>query len=217
MESVKTIKAETAKASLDIVPKLIRYLEQEAIVMLPMATVYGLVVHGKKPRAIAALRNLKQFGQGQPLAILTRGDRVEEVAIINEAAKRMMAHFPYPVTMILRAHPQLNQEITQGFSSIFVACPDQFIYDLVGAIPFPLVCATAKVATEPITSFETAMTYFGEEVDLIVDGGRSQYGRRGTLVDFTLAAPTIMNFGPVSVDDLRLLLPEIVLPSHLMK
>jgi tRNA threonylcarbamoyl adenosine modification protein (Sua5/YciO/YrdC/YwlC family) len=203
--------------SLNIVPTLIDYLERDEVVLLPMDTVYTLVVNGLRPKAIAKLRQIKQFGQDQPLGILTRGDKAEEVAILNDSAKRMMSHFPYPVTMIVKAQPQLDPEITQGFSNIFVSCPDRFIYDLVGAIPFPLVSATAKVGGEPIVSFEAAKRYFTGIIPLIVDGGRSRYGRRGTLIDFTLEYPTIMNFGPISVDDLRPLLPEIILPSHLMK
>lgn len=212
-----TQQAQILKSSLKIVPTLIQHLERDEVILLPMDTVYSLVVHGGRPKAIAALRALKQFGQDQPLAILTRGDRADEVAILNKSAKKMISHFPYPVTLIVQAHPQLNREITQGFSDIFLSCPDQFIYDLVGAIPFPLVCAAARVEGEAIISFDAAVRYFGSRVPLIVDGGRSRYGRRGTLIDFTLEHPTIMNFGPVSVDDLRPLLPEIVLPSHLMK
>ncbi len=205
------------KPNLEIVPTLIDYLEQDQVILLPMDTVYSLVVHGFRPKAIAALRKIKQFGQDQPLGILTRGDKAEEVAILNPFAKQMIAHFPYPVTMIVKAHPQLNREITQGFSNIFVSCPDHFIYDLIGEIPFPLVSATAKVGGEPVVSFETAKRHLTGTIPLMVDGGRSRYGRRGTLVDFTLEYPTIMNFGPVSVDDLRPLLPDIILPSHLMK
>lgn len=209
--------AETLKSSSDIVSIIIDYLEQDQIVLLPMDTVYTLVVHGGRPKAIAALRAFKQFGQNQPLAILTRGDRAHEVAILNDSAKQMMSHFPCPITMIVQAHPRLDFEITKGFSEVFVTCPDQFIYDLVGSIPFPLVGATAKIGTELIVSFKDAKRYFEDRVGLIVDGGRSHYGRRGTLIDFTLEYPTIMNFGPMSVDDLRPLLPEIILPSHLMK
>lgn len=38
-----------------------------------------------------------------------------------------------------------------------------------------------------------------------------------TLVDFTLDRPTILKYGPVSVDDLRPILPDIELPCHLRK
>jgi len=205
------------KANSAHLPELIRHWESDEIVLLPAATVYLLVVHGGRSPALAKLRALKQFSAAQPLALLTRGDRAREVVELTPSAERMMAHFPYPVTMILPAKPRLPTEIAQGFRDVFVACPDRFIYDLVGAVPFSLACATAKIGMEPIVDFAAAQRYFADQVALIVDGGRCRYSRRGTLVDFTLDAPTIMNFGPVSVDDLRPLLPEIVLPSHLMK
>lgn len=210
-------KSQTAKASLDIVPILIDYLERDGIAILPMATVYVFAVHAGRPAAIAALRHLKGFGDTQPLALLTRRDRAHEVVNLNHSAERMMSHFPYPITMIVSAKPHLEAGIACGFSDIFVTCPDQFIYDLVGTLPFHLACAAVKIATQPITNFKMAVRYFAEQVDLIIDGGESCYARSGTLIDFTLETPTIMNFGPVSVDDLRPLLPEIILPSHLMK
>ncbi|BAY51915.1 hypothetical protein NIES2134_104880 [Thermostichus vulcanus NIES-2134] len=192
-------------------------LQQDQVVILPMATVYSFVVNGTSPKAIAHLRHLKHFSTEQPLAILTRGDRAAEVAELSKDAKTMVEHFPYPVTMIVKGKPHLDPQIMQGFDCVYLACPDQFIYDLVGTLPFFLVAATVKVGTELIVNFEDAQKYYGEQVPLIVDGGRCRYGRRGTLVDFTLEFPTIMNFGPVSVDDLRPLLPNIILPSHLMK
>lgn len=193
------------------------HLEQDHVIILPMATVYSFVANGTSPRAIANLRRLKQFSTEQPLAILTRGDRAAEVADLSPEAKTMLAHFPYPVTMIVKSKRHLNPQITGGFDCVYLACPDRFIYDLVGALPFFLVAATVKVGTELIVNFEDAQKYHGEQVPLIVDGGRCAYGQRGTLVDFTLEYPTIMNFGPVSVDDLRPILPNIILPSHPMK
>lgn len=192
-------------------------LEQENVIILPMATVYSFVANGTSSKAIAQLRGLKNFSTEQPLCILTRGDRAAEVADLSQDAKTMLAHFPYPVTMIVHGKPHLDPQIMQGFDCVYLACPDRFIYDLVGALPFFLVAATVKVGTELIVSFEDAQKYYREQVPLIIDGGRCRYGQRGTLVDFTLEFPTIMNFGPVSVDDLRPILPHIILPSHLMK
>ncbi|AGF52480.1 slr0006 [Synechocystis sp. PCC 6803] len=199
------------------IPAIQSVLEQEAMVLLGLATTYVLVVNGASPRAVAQLRAFKQFDKDQPLGILTRGDRAMDVAKIPPAAKKLMGLFPLPITLIVEALPKLDPGITQGFRNIFIACPDAFVFDLVGAMPFPLVCATAKVGGEPVTSFEAASRYFEGQVPLIGDGGRCRYARRGTLIDCTLPLPTIMNFGPISFDDLRPLIPEIILPSHLMK
>lgn len=199
------------------VAKIRQTLEQGGIALLPMATVYSLVVHGERPEAIAALRRLKGFNHDQPLAVLSRGDRAEEVAIITPAGAKMLPLFPCPITLILPARPHLDPGITLNFANLFMACPDPAIYDLIGVLPFPLVAGTAKIGGEAITSFPAAQRYFGEQVDLIIDGGPCYYSRRGTLIDCTLEYPTIMNFGPISVDDLRPFVPDIILPSHLMK
>jgi tRNA A37 threonylcarbamoyladenosine synthetase subunit TsaC/SUA5/YrdC len=150
-------------------------------------------------------------------AVFTRTERAEEVVQVNQTALQMLNHFPYPVTMIMEAKPILSERVTQGFKNIFVSCPDRFIYDLVMKLPFPIVGTSATNAGVNITSVARAIRCFGDRVPLIVDGGKSKYGRSGTLIDFTVDLPTIMTFGPVSVDDLRPLVPNIVLASHLMK
>ena len=84
-------------------------------------------------------------------------------------------------------------------------------------IPFPIVGTSASFAGSKITNADLALRFFGDKVSLIVDGGNSKHGRSGTVVDFTVEIPTIMTYGTVSVDDLRPLIPQIVLPSHMMK
>ncbi len=71
------------QAEVETVAKIRQTLEQGGIALLPMATVYSLVMHGERPEAIPALRRLKGFNYDQPLVVLSRGDRAEEVAIIS--------------------------------------------------------------------------------------------------------------------------------------
>lgn len=147
------------------------HLAQDHVIILPMETVYSFVANGTSSTAIANLRRPKHFSTEQPLAILTRGDRAAEVAEdLSQEAKTMLAYFPYPVTMIVKGKPHLDPQIMQGFDCVYLACPDRFIYELVGTLPFLLVAATVKVGTELIVSFEDAQKYYGEQVPLIVDG-----------------------------------------------
>jgi tRNA A37 threonylcarbamoyladenosine synthetase subunit TsaC/SUA5/YrdC len=89
---------------------------------------------------------------------------------------------------------------------------------LIDELPFPLVCATASLGADyKAKNFHTAKELFGEQVPLIVDGGKCKYENKNTKIDCSLSIPTILNFGVVSYDDLRLFLPTIELPSHLRK
>lgn len=128
-----------------------------------------------------------------------------------------MEHFPYPVTMILPKKDTLPEIVSAGHRDIFIACPDRFIYDLILAVPFPIACGSAGYGDMQATNAKGASQLFDNEVPLIIDGGKGKYSRSGTLIDFTLDRPTILKYGPVSVDDLRPILPDVELPSHLRK
>jgi L-threonylcarbamoyladenylate synthase len=212
------MKTQTAQRSAALFPKIRQRLERGEVIILPTATTYALVANAYNDEAVAELARLKRWRLPQPKAILTRLDRADEVAILNDKARQMISHFPYPITMIVRAQPSVPESVTTGSKNLLVLCPDQFIYDLVGAIPFPMTCAPAGISSEfRATNFRGAMQMFEGDVPLIVDGGESEYARSGTLVDFTVEHPAVLRYGPVSSDDLRPFVPDIELPSHMRK
>lgn len=209
--------AQIIQQSEKVISEIIQRLQDGEVVILPSDTTYALVVNGRDDRAMRKVMELKGWNVPQPLAIFTRKEKANEVAILNGAAKQMMEHFPYPVTMVVPKQETVSDMITGGYPNILVTCPDAFIYDLIQAVPFPMACASAKMGDFVGNSAKAAMQLFGDRVSLIVDGGKSKYGRSGTMVDFTVSVPTILKYGPVSVDDLRLILPDVELPSHLRK
>ncbi|AFY69439.1 SUA5/yciO/yrdC domain protein [Thalassoporum mexicanum PCC 7367] len=212
------MQTKTAKRSSNLIPEIARYLAAGEVVVLPTDTVYALVADAFNPDAVAKLKQLKQITHLQPMTVLTHQEKAAQIVEVSRSAAQMMSHFPYPVTMIMPAKATLPESITNGFKNVFVVCPDRFMYDLIAYVPNPMVCAAAAVSSDvKVKTFDMAMQFFDGKVPLIVDGGKSSYGRSGTLVDFSLDVPTIMTFGPVSLDDLRPLVPGIVIASHLMK
>lgn len=209
--------SQVVKPSRNLIPEIEKRLQAGEVIILPTDTVYALVANGYDREAVKKLRQIKAFTSPQPLAVFTRQEKAEEVVIVTQAALQMMNHFPYPVSMIMSAKPTLSDAVTGGFKNVVVTCPDRFIYDLVMEIPFPIVGTAASAASVQATNADLAVRFFGDKVPFIVDGGKSKYGRSGTLIDFTVEVPTIMTYGTVSVDDLRPLVPDIVLPSHMMK
>lgn len=209
--------SQVVKLSRNLVPEINNRLKAGEVIILPTDTVYALIANGENTEAVTRLRQIKAFSSPQPLGVFTRKEKAEQVVEVDRVALQMMNHFPYPVTMIMRAKPTLSEAVTNGFKNVFVTCPDQFIYDLVMEIPFPIVATSAAFAGIQATNADLAVKFFSDKVDLIVDGGKSKHGRSGTLIDFTVEVPTIMTYGTVSLDDLRPLMPQIVLPSHMMK
>jgi tRNA threonylcarbamoyl adenosine modification protein (Sua5/YciO/YrdC/YwlC family) len=212
-----TMQTQIAQKSSQIILEIIQRLEAGEVIILPTATTYALVANANNPQAVSQVADLKHWRTSQPLALFTRKERAAEVMHLNRNIEMMMSHFPYPVTMIVPKKDSVLNEVTGGYQNLLVTCPDDFIYDLVAEVPFPLACGSAGRGEARATSCKAAMQLFEGEVPLIVDGGQSKYGRSGTLIDFTTEIPAIMKYGPVSVDDLRPLLPEVELPSHMRK
>lgn len=207
-----------AKRDSNLIPEIAQRLQAGEVIILPTDTVYAFVADAYNLDAVNRLKKLKKLNHPQPMALFSRQETANQVVVVNNAAARMMKHFPYPVTMIMQAKNTLPETVTNGFKNVFVTCPDSFIYDLIAGVSNPMVCASVTVSTSvKATNFDMAVRFFDEKVSLIVDGGKSKYGQSSTLVDFTVEVPTILTFGTVSVDDLRPIIPEIVLPSHLMK
>ncbi|ACK70976.1 SUA5/yciO/yrdC domain protein [Gloeothece citriformis PCC 7424] len=208
----------TAQRSINLVREIEDFLEAGEVIILPTDISYILVAHAFKPRAIAKIAQLKGWNSPQPLILLTNRKKVEEFGVVSPASGKLIDHFPYPITLIIPKKKSIPDSITAQHSSLFIACPDQFIYDLVDQISFPMVCTTAGFSADyKARRYRTAIQLFEGQVPLIVDGGDCKYDSKGTLIDCTLETPTILNFGTVSVDDLREILPEIELPSHLRK
>jgi tRNA threonylcarbamoyl adenosine modification protein (Sua5/YciO/YrdC/YwlC family) len=204
-----------ATARLDEVRTL---LEKGEVVILPTVVAYIFVANAREPEAIDRIHQLKRWNPPQPMALLTNRRKVSEFAEVSSDAGKLIDRFPYPITLIVPSKERLPESVTAGYKTLFIACPDRLIYNLVENCPFPIVCTPAGFGADyKARSYESAIQLFGDSVPLIVDGGKCHYEMRATLIDCSLPIPTIMNFGAVSVDDLRPIVSNIELPSHLRK
>lgn len=201
-----------------IIPEIIQWLEAGEVIVLPTDTTYALVANALLPEAVAQFEQLKGKGSPQPYAMFLRQEIAPEYIVVDSDCERLLAEFPYPVTLIVPARTTVPEAVTNGFKNIFAVCPDQFIYDLIDAVPFPMACTAASYfgGIKAVTA-EQALQFFGGKVPFLVDGGKSKYGRSGTLIDMTVERPAILTYGPVSFVDLRAILPDIELPSHMRK
>lgn len=208
----------SAKPSLDLVPEMIELLESGEVVILPTDTSYVIAAHAFNRDGIAKIGQLKGWTELKPLALLMRREQASNYGDITPECDRLMAEFPCPVTVLVRKKDSIPASITGGFNSLMMFCPDNFTYELADRLPFPLACTTAGLSGDlKAYTFEAAMRLFEGKVPLIVDGGRSRYSRSATLVDFTVEMPAVLKYGPLSVDDLRPIVPNIQLPSHMRK
>ncbi|MBF2056602.1 MAG: L-threonylcarbamoyladenylate synthase [Cyanobacterium sp. T60_A2020_053] len=204
--------------SIDIIPKIISDLHDGEIVALHTDMVYILLANGLNSDACEKIHKLKRWNPRKPLTLLSNQKKLPEYAQLDNNAQILANQFPLPISLIVPHRNNLSEIVTAGHNTIFVSCPDNFTYRLVEKCSFPIVAGTASFGGDfRANNAKVTEQFFGNNVALIIDGGDSKERIRTTLIDCHLPLPTIMNFGLISYDELRLILPHIELPSHLRK
>ena len=206
------------KKSTNLFPEIIDRLDSGEAIILHTDTTYALIANAYNSDTINYIFDIKQGTTPQPMALFTREDRAPEFFKVDDYFKQFLAHFPYPVTLIVQPNENVPEAVSNGFKNIFAVCPDQFIYDLIGEAPFPIAATAASFfGGSRATTVELALRFFEGKVPYAVDGGTSKYGRSGTLIDLTVARPAMLTYGPVSYHDVMEIIPDLELPSHMRK
>jgi len=177
-------------------------LRAGGLVVLPTETVYGLAALPSVPGATGGLFARKGRGADVPVAVLC-ADAEQALALADapgpQARALAAAHWPGPLTMVLRRREDLGWQLGEPAATIGLRCPD---HDLVRAVarrvgPLATTSANRHGQPTPPTAVEAAAQLLGP-VDLVVDGGVLG-GVPSTVVDLTGDDPRILRQGAVVI------------------
>ena len=162
------------------------------VIVFRTDTLYALGADPFNAAAVQKVKDLKGRKENRPILVLISevdqlGRLIENrSAVFDELAKRF---WPGALTIIGRATSQLPSELTAGTNSVGVRLPDdETVSSLVRACGGALTATSANPSGEPpARSAAEALKYFGEKVDLILDGGATKTDRPSTVVDTTSA------------------------------
>ena len=188
--------------------RAVEALRKGNIVAYPTETFYGLGVKFDMEDPLKKLYDMKKrpeekaipliIGDKQLLPILTES--------VNSLAIPLMEKFwPGPLTLIFQAKNNLSEYITAGTHKIAVRIPgESFALHLAKAAPFPFTATSANLSgIPPAQDAETVIRYFGNKIDLIVDGGMTPGGLPSTIVDVTEEEIKILREGAINTGMLR--------------
>ncbi|MDN6380425.1 MAG: L-threonylcarbamoyladenylate synthase, partial [Brevibacterium aurantiacum] len=131
---------------------------------------------------------------------------------VDEKLLALTARFwPGPLTIIANAQPSLDWDLGDTHGTVAVRMPDdEYALALLGRTG-PLAVSSANVSGSPAaTSADEAMEMLGDDVDIYVDGGVRESGISSTIVDLTGDVPKIVREGPVTSDELREIVPDLL-------
>jgi protein-tyrosine phosphatase len=179
-----------------VVRRAVRALAEGKLVVFPTETVYGLAASALVPEAVERLRSCKGRPEDKPLALALPGPAaaLDWLPDLGPMGRRLARRcWPGPVTivsgegvgrgLVSRLPESVRQRVcptgTLGLRVPAHRAVHQVLHDLPG--PLVLTSANRSGAAEATTA-EEVLQAVGSAVDLVVDGGPTQYGQPSTVV-----------------------------------
>lgn len=172
------------------VNEAVKKLEKGEIVAFPTETFYGLGVLWSDTAALARLFKLKHRAKDKPVPLII-GDvtALSTVALAPEkiALGLIEKFWPGPLTILFNAKAGLPELITGGTGKVALRVPGRsFALDVARAAGAPVTATSANISGQaPARSADEVIRYFGEAIDLVVDGGPAPGGKPSTIIDMS--------------------------------
>ena len=175
------------------------------LVVYPTDTVYGLGCDPFNVKAVKRVLRVKG-DRKKPLPILACSVAdLEKIARLSDVARKIAAEFwPGPLTLIVPKKPALPDIVTNDLESVGVRVPRHDVAMQLIRLSNGLLVGTSANKTEqkPACTASEALEQLGEEVHVVLDGGKAVLGEPSTVADLTAEEPKILRDGPVTFEDI---------------
>ncbi len=184
------------------ISRAVAILKKGGIVAFPTDTVYGLGADPLNARAVDRIYKVKgrPYNLPLPLLLAEKSDLLKVAAVVPGIAWQLAERFlPGGLTLVLRKSPWVPGSVTAGGDTIAVRIPDHPItIALIRGLGTPIVGTSANLSgrPSPVTAAEVR-EQLGDEVALIIDGGRCPGGTESTVLDISGKVPVLIREGAI--------------------
>jgi len=155
-------------------PKLIKILNENGVAVMPTDTLYGIVGKAQDVSVVNRIYTIRKRSPEKPCIILI-GDlsELEKFSItVTDAQKNIIKDFKDPTSFILDCLDQEFAYLHRGTKTLAFRLPlNQDLKNLLKQTG-PLIAPSANLeGLPPAQNIGEAKKYFGDLVDLYIDGG----------------------------------------------
>jgi L-threonylcarbamoyladenylate synthase len=182
-------------------------LKKGSIIAYPTETFYGLGVKFDIEDSLKKLYDIKKRARDKGIPLIF-GDKQLLPYVIkspNQEAILLMEKFwPGPLTLILQAKKNISRYITAGTGRVAVRIPgESFALSLAQKANFFITATSANLSgMAPAQDADAVARYFGDKIDIVIDGGSIPGGFPSTIVDVTGKEVRILREGAISKESL---------------
>ena len=200
----------------DVVHLAVQALAEGKIIALPTETVYVLAGYALHEAAVCKLRGLSQLPADQPLTLAVKSaeEALDYVPRLGPLGLRLARRcWPGPITLIVEdRHPeglvrQLSapaQRALLGDDTLGLRVPAHpLVQDILRLTTGPVAMARTGGPGAPCVTAQEVLATHGNDVQLIIDDGRSRFAQPATAVRLQDAACEVVRAGVVSAQTIR--------------
>lgn len=193
--AIKIDPANPDKKAISVAAKIVK---NGGLVIFPTETVYGIAANLLDDKAIEKLYSVKERPEGKPFTVhISDVKMVKDMGcIVTDTAEKLISKFwPGPLTIILNSD--------SGRKIGFRMPANKIALELIRATGVPIVAPSANLSGRPApTTAQEAMEDLRDNVDMVIDGGRTDVGVESTVVDLTVSPVKILRAGAIKEEDL---------------
>lgn len=203
MNKYQIIKIDPNNFNWEELEHAVSILQKGGVIAYPTETVYGLGANIYYEKAVRRIFQLKKREPNKPLSIMISSfEEVEELCQkMPEYGRHLMEVFwPGPLTLIFKASDKVPKYLISKDQKIGLRMPNH-----------PITKALMKLHHQPVTSTSANITgakdavnvqdvkkSFGDNIDLIIDGGECNVKIPSTVLDVTGNKPEFVRAGAIS-------------------
>ena len=186
------------------------------LVVFPTETVYGLGADATNADAVKKIYIAKGRPSDNPLIIhIAQAYDAEKYAYTNDVFYRLADKFmPGPLTIVLNAKDSVPMTTRGGLNTVAIRCPENKIARaLISASGVGIAAPSANLSGTPSpTSAEHVINDMNGRVDVIIDGGRCDFGLESTIVKIEKdGSLVLLRPGKITVEELLAVVNEVKL------
>ncbi len=177
-------------------------IRRGGLVAFPTETVYGLGADALNEKAVRKIFLAKGRPADNPLIVhVSDVDEIHRIAEPNRVALKLIDEFfPGPLTLVMKKKKVVPAATTAGLNTVAVRMPSHRVaLKLIELSETPISAPSANRSGKPSpTRAEHVAEDFGDEVDIIIDAGKTEIGLESTVVDTTVYPLEILRPGAIT-------------------
>lgn len=213
----------SAEDSRDVVHRAVQALVEGKLVAFPTETVYSIAASALNEAAVDRLKSISQPGVPLALGVKSADEALDYAPGMSRLGERLARRcWPGPVTLnlddrcpdsLLMQLPASVQQVLAKDGSLSLRVPAHvFLLETLRLLTGPVAIADACGSNEvDAVTADEVVTLFDDEVQLVIDDGRSRYGQPSSVVRVGESDFELLRAGVVSEQTLRRLSSLMIL------